>query len=164
MTLFDFSKDSDLSEWSVVNDVVMGGRSTADMSTSDDGHGVFSGRVSLENNGGFCSVRFGLDQIDVSAYDKAVIRLKGDGKKYQFRVKSDFRERHAYISTFETSGEWQLVEVNLTDMVPTFRGRRLSMPNYPKEQLSELRFLIGNKKQETFELQIDWIKLEKSSS
>ncbi len=160
MTIYDFTQDSDISGWNIVNDVVMGGRSTAAMSISSDGHGVFSGVVSLENNGGFCSVRYGMDQVDVGSYSKVIIRIKGDGKNYQFRVKSDYRERHAYISSFQTTGDWQALEINLHEMIPTFRGRKLSMPNYPKEYLSEIRFLIGNKKPESFKLIIDSIHLE----
>lgn len=160
MIIFDFNKEAIINEWNIVNDVVMGGRSNANMSINGDGHGVFSGKVSLENNGGFCSVRYGLDRVSVKPYTKAIIKLKGDGKNYQFRVKSDYRERYAYISTFETSGEWEAVEIQLSEMVPTFRGRRLSMPNYPKEYLSEIRILIGNKKAENFELIIDSIVLE----
>ncbi|MFT4568558.1 MAG: NADH dehydrogenase [ubiquinone] 1 alpha subcomplex assembly factor 1 [Saprospiraceae bacterium] len=160
MTIYDFTEDSDISRWNIVNDVVMGGRSTAVMSIDTDGNGVFRGVVSLDNNGGFCSVRYGMDQVDVSSYSKVIISIKGDGKNYQFRVKSHYRERHAYISSFQTTGDWQSLEINLKKMIPTFRGRKLSMANYPKEYLSEIRFLIGNKKPENFKLVIDSIHLE----
>ena len=55
--IFDFNKDSDLRNWFVVDDVVMGGRSSGSFELSPDGHGVFKVNVSLENNGGFCSIR-----------------------------------------------------------------------------------------------------------
>ena len=53
-------------QWSVVNDTVMGGRSSAQMSKAEEGW-VFEGRVSLENNGGFASVRTAV-AIDLSEY------------------------------------------------------------------------------------------------
>ena len=56
--LFDFSKDSDLSDWTIVNDGVMGGVSQSDLIINADGNGLFSGKVSLDYNGGFASVRY----------------------------------------------------------------------------------------------------------
>ena len=56
-TIFDFSKESDLRNWRIVDDVVMGGKSDGNFYINKDGHATFSGTVSLENNGGFSSVR-----------------------------------------------------------------------------------------------------------
>ncbi|WP_286938426.1 MULTISPECIES: hypothetical protein [unclassified Algoriphagus] len=40
-----------------------------------------------------------------------------------------------------------------------FRGRDLNMENFPGDQVEEIAFLIGNKKAESFKLEIDYIKL-----
>jgi NADH dehydrogenase [ubiquinone] 1 alpha subcomplex assembly factor 1 len=45
-------------------------------------------------------------------------------------------------------------------MVPSFRGRKLDMPNYPAKVLEEVVILISNKKAERFSLEIDKITLE----
>ena len=158
--LFDFSSESDLSNWRIVNDVVMGGRSDSDFSINADGHGLFKGRVSLENNGGFAMTRYSFASMPVTSYSKVVLRLRGDGKRYQLRVKTNSRDRHSYIQHFQTNGEWQLMEFSLADLRPTFRGRALNLPNYPGDQMEELALLIGNKKAESFQLEIDWITLE----
>ena len=55
-TLFDFSTATNAPAWQVVNDDVMGGVSTSRFSVTN-GVAVFRGEVSLENNGGFASVR-----------------------------------------------------------------------------------------------------------
>jgi hypothetical protein len=44
-------------------------------------------------------------------------------------------------------------------MYPAFRGYEMDMPNYPKAVLDEFAILIGNKRYEEFELEIDWIEL-----
>ena len=88
-----------------------------------------------------------------------IIRLKGDGKKYQFRIKDDIRSYYSYISTFSTSGEWQEIEIPLNEMYPSFRGRRLNLPNFSQDNIEEIAFLIGNKKPESFRLLIDKIEL-----
>ena len=159
MVLIDFNKDSDLSNWTVVDDVVMGGRSDGNIEINQEGHAVFQGQVSLENNGGFSSVRYRFEQQKVDAYSKVFMRVKGDGKRYQFRMKSDRFDRHSYIYHFETTGEWQTVEIPLREMYPGFRGMKLNMPNYPGRILEEVAFLISNKKAERFQLEIDKIIL-----
>lgn len=158
-TIYDFEKDSDLKGWIVEDDVVMGGRSSGELSINDEGNAVFEGYVSLENNGGFSSIQYKFPKIEVSDFSKAVITLKGDGKDYQFRVKSDLQNYYSYISSFSTSNEWQKIEIDFKDMHPSFRGRKLDLPNYQGEYMEEVRFLIGNKKSENFRLLIDKIEL-----
>jgi hypothetical protein len=152
--LFEFKPDSNISNWRIVDDVVMGGRSEGNFFLSKDGVGVFTGNVSLENNGGFSSVRHRFEPIDVSPYSKVIITLKGDGKRYQFRAKTSKYDRHSYITYFETTGEWQTLEIPLKDMYPSWRGMKLDMPNYPGESMEEIAFLIANYKAEQFRLEI----------
>lgn len=161
MTLFDFSESADISGWIVVDDVVMGGRSDGTFGLSPEGHGVFSGKVSLENNGGFSSVRYDFNDLDLEGFDTFVLKVKGDGKKYQFRAKSRKYDRQSYISDFNTTGEWQVIEIPMSGMVPTFRGIRLNMDNYPGEKLDQIGFLIGNNRPESFMLEIDEITVTK---
>lgn len=157
--LFDFKPNSDISDWTVVNDAVMGGRSRGRFSLNDQGHAVFQGEVSLENNGGFSLVRYRFRSIEVAGVKKFAIRLRGDGKRYQFRVQADLNQRYHHVTYFQTSGEWQEVEIPFQDLSPRFRGRDLEGPNYSGERLSEIGLLIGNKRAEAFRLEIDWIRL-----
>jgi NADH dehydrogenase [ubiquinone] 1 alpha subcomplex assembly factor 1 len=162
--VYDFSSESKPGDWFVVDDGVMGGRSQGTVDLSVEGHGIFQGTVSLENNGGFSSIRARMDGLETKGYLAFKIRLKGDGKNYQFRVRSQLNERHSYQCEFPTTGEWQVVIVPFDQMIPTFRGMRLNMPNYPGEVLRECSFLISNKKNESFRLEIDKIWLESSPS
>ena len=159
MTVFDFNSKSDLSNWMIVDDVVMGGRSNGQFEVSEDGNGLFFGYVSTENYGGFSSVRYYSGSLDIADYKYAVIRLKGDGKSYQFRTKSSYYDRYSYVYEFKTSGEWEITEIPLSEMEPRFRGRILNIPNYPGETLEEIAFLIGNKRNESFRLEIDFIEM-----
>lgn len=160
MLIFDFSQDSDLSNWNIVDDVVMGGRSNGSFSINDDGNAVFQGKVSLENNGGFSSVRYRFEQKELTNQTKVVVKLKGDGKRYQFRIKSEKYDRHSYIYYFDTTGDWQTIEIPLAEMYPSFRGMKLNMPNYPGKTMEEIAFLIANKKAEAFKLELDSINLK----
>ncbi|TAD81521.1 MAG: CIA30 family protein [Bacteroidetes bacterium] len=158
--LFDFNKDADMRNWNVVDDGVMGGLSAGRLRINEAGHAAFTGTVSLENNGGFSSLRYYFKPLETSSQSKFLIRLKGDGKNYQFRVKSRANEYYSYICDFKTSGDWQTIEIPFDILYPSFRGRTLNMPNYPGKQLGEIGFLIGNKKEESFRLELDKIMIE----
>ncbi|MEM9545148.1 MAG: CIA30 family protein [Bacteroidota bacterium] len=160
MTVFDFNAQSVLRNWAIVDDVVMGGRSNGQFQLDSDGHGWFHGYVSTENYGGFSSVRFNSGTLEINAFQTAEIRLKGDGKFYQFRCKTKRYDPHSYIYDFQTTGEWETIEIPLHEMKPRFRGRQLNMPDYPANFVEEIAFLIGNKKNEEFSLQIDYIKFK----
>jgi hypothetical protein len=158
--IFDFNKKSNAQDWRIVDDVVMGGKSSGTFTMNEDGHGVFEGRISLDNNGGFSSVHHRFPKVQVKEYNKVVIKLRGDGKNYQFRIKANSGEYYSYIAPFSTTGEWQEIEFPLENMYPSFRGRRLDQPNFSKDSIEEITFLIGNKKEERFKLLIDKIVLE----
>lgn len=155
----DFSSPSETRSWRIVDDVVMGGRSSGEFSISDEGHGVFSGEISLENNGGFSSVRHWPGDIPVNSNSTIRIRLKGDGKIYQFRIKHNRQYEYSYVHEFSTSGEWQDIEIPVEEMYPVYRGRKLNRPNFSYDSMEELIFLIGNGRPETFRLLIDKIEL-----
>ena len=160
LVLFDFSATDDWSGWAIENDVVMGGRSSSQLQRSDDGNAIFKGEVSLENNGGFASVQYRFPSKDIQGYTTAVLRIKGDGKKYQFRIKENLQDRASYIYEFQTSVNWQTLEIPLNKMKPVYRGRDLDMPNFSASFIQEIRFLIGNKKPQEFRLEIDKIELQ----
>ena len=127
--IFDFNKNSSISNWVVVDDVVMGGKSNGSFHLNKDGNGVFSGKVSLENYGGFSSVRYGFDQLNIEKFKSIVLKIKGDGKNYQFRIKHKSTDYASYITSFSSSGKWQEIEIPINSMYPSFRGRKLEKPN-----------------------------------
>jgi NADH dehydrogenase [ubiquinone] 1 alpha subcomplex assembly factor 1 len=158
--IYDFRKTSDVENWVIVDDVVMGGKSSGTIKLNAEGHGVFEGAVSLENNGGFSSVRYTFEKTLIKESTKIILKLRGDGKTYQFRIKSNSKDYYSYISTFSTTNEWQEIQILLKDMYPSFRGRKLDQPNFSKDYIEEIAFLISNKKQENFKLLIDKIELK----
>jgi NADH dehydrogenase [ubiquinone] 1 alpha subcomplex assembly factor 1 len=158
--IYDFNKDSSPRDWRVIDDGVMGGQSQGRFAIDADGNGVFQGSISLENNGGFSSVRYQFDKIQVTKDNTISIRLKGDGKDYQFRVKDKNNAYYSYIITFKTTGEWQTINIKLSDLYPSFRGRKLDLPNFNSDSFEEIVFLIGNKKNESFKLVLDKIELK----
>ena len=155
----DFNYQSDLSNWVIVNDDVMGGVSSCEIRINNDGNGVFEGYISTANNGGFSSIRLNLEKIAVKEGAYFKIRLKGDNKTYQFRVKKNISDYYSYIFPFTTSNEWETITIPLNEMHPSFRGRKLDMKNFNNNSFEQIMFLAGNKKNEKFKLIIDSIVL-----
>ena len=160
LPIFEFHPGASLDSWYVVNDGVMGGRSQGNLSLDAEGYGLFSGRISLENNGGFSSIRYDCGSTGLDGYRYITLRVKGDGKRYQFRLKASQREYYSYIAYFQTNGQWQEIKLPLESLYPVFRGRRLDLPNFNGKTFEEIGILIGNKEAETFELRIARIGLE----
>ncbi|WP_396186672.1 CIA30 family protein [Flavobacterium sp.] len=160
IVLFDFNLNSNIDNWRVVDDSVMGGISSSKFFIDASGNGVFKGSVSLENNGGFCSVQHYPKPVSLKEKKIFSIRLKGDGKKYQFRVKSERSNYYSYIYEFQTTTDWQTIEIPITKLYASFRGRTIDIPNYDGASLEEIAFLVGNKKNENFQLLIDKIEVE----
>ncbi|SDB36593.1 Complex I intermediate-associated protein 30 (CIA30) [Flavobacteriaceae bacterium MAR_2010_188] len=159
-TLYDFKKNDSLDHWEIEDDVVMGGKSQGQLSINDEGHAKFTGKVSLENDGGFSQMQSDFDKIDTSKFSKFKIKLKGDGKDYQFRVQEKHDQKHVYKTEFSTSGEWQTVELNFNDLTPSYHGEDLDIPNYSGKLLAHMAILIGNGREESFEMLVDKIWVE----
>jgi NADH dehydrogenase [ubiquinone] 1 alpha subcomplex assembly factor 1 len=145
--------------WFVVDDVVMGGMSDGRVTYMDDGLLHFYGLVSTANNGGFSSIRMRPGSVELDEVEAFEIKLKGDGKAFQFRVKSDEYQRYSYAYTFKTSGEWEVIRIPFKEMQATFRGRKVDVPPYPGKKIDEVAFLIGNKINESFDLIVERIEV-----
>jgi len=81
VTLHDFSEADSVVGWNVQNDTVMGGVSQSSVEWVD-GTLVFAGRVSLDNNGGFASVRGPFGEATPAGADSLVLTAAGDGRTY----------------------------------------------------------------------------------
>lgn len=157
--IFSFTTSSDIRYWQVVDDGVMGGVSKGNFKLNEDGNASYTGNVSLDNNGGFSSLRYTFDPISTVGYEYVKLTVKGDSGKFNFRVKENARDYYSYAKTIETTGEWEEILIPLSELAPVFRGRALNMPRYQADQIEQLSILRGNKKYEAFSLEIKKIEL-----
>jgi hypothetical protein len=157
-TIADFADTSEAGRWAAVNDNVMGGISNGTMSLTEDNCLVFSGSLSLENNGGFASIRRQRTDFDIESYKGIRIRVKGDGRVYQFRVRLDKNfDGIAYKQEFQTTSDtWVEIDLPFAEFLPTYRGRiiRDAKP-LVAEEIRQIGFLIADKIEGTFSLIVD---------
>jgi NADH dehydrogenase [ubiquinone] 1 alpha subcomplex assembly factor 1 len=155
--LSDFSSSE--TNWRVVNDTVMGGVSSAKF-TRSRGIGTFSGRVRLDNNGGFASVRSQdfIPTIPETATSMR-IRMRGDGRRYQVTIDTDLG--WFWFSQPTVKGKWTTVDIPFDGFEPVSRfGEPTDREKYRPEthEIAQVGILISNKRQEQFSLDLDWIE------
>ena len=155
----DFAEKS-LLNWNIVNDSVMGGRSQARMSIKNN-IAEFKGYLSLANNGGISSVRayYPNDLIDSNSIG---LRVKGDGRKYNFRVRAENNSWVSYTQSFATEKDtWQEITLNIEDFYPTYRGYNLrNIPKLSESIIREVGLMLSDKVEGNFKIDIDWIKVQ----
>lgn len=149
-------------DWQIVNDGVMGGLSEGRVDFAGGEILRFSGTLSLENNGGFTTVRSGDLDLDLSNDLGLLLRVKGDGRTYEARLDSDARFRGNSVSfagTFETEKDrWIQVKVPFTEFKGSFRGMDLPDMKLNPAAVERVWILLADKKEGPFELEVDWIR------
>ncbi len=153
------SQNIGLDNWSIVNDDVMGGISTSYLSVSDEKKLIFSGNLSLENNGGFASSRLGLKKNILKGVKSFTIRIKGDGNSYKLRLSQDNR-RASYSANFESvNNRWVEINIPIEDFIATWRGYTYTdYPSIQTDRIISLGLQISDKQEGKFKLEIDYIK------
>ena len=157
----DFSRGEEANLWRSVDDVVMGGVSQSRLSVTPAETGVFAGELSLENNGGFASVRRNVEDVDFDGARAIALRVKGDGRPYQLRLQTKTNDTISYRSEFETTaGEWIELRLPIAAMEPVFRGEVVpDAPELSPSDVKQLGFLLADKQPGAFRLETDWIRL-----
>ncbi|MGB5301853.1 MAG: CIA30 family protein [Gemmatimonadota bacterium] len=150
-----------VADWAVVNDGVMGGLSSSEFVDSGAGFAVFRGELSLDNNGGFASVRGIVPIGAMESHSGLALRVRGDGRSYQVRLRTNQRfDGVAYMAEFPTrAGAWQTIEIPFEAFEATFRGRKpRGAPDLVPGEIRQLGLLIGDKVEGPFRLDVEWIR------
>lgn len=162
--IFDFSDPQTTSLWKPLNDVIMGGRSAGTMKQASPTSAVFTGVVSLEQGGGFASVRALPAEYNLEGLSGLILSLRGDGKSYKINLTDNQGPRDVlHQDRFETrQNEWVEIRIPFTDLVPTFRGRRIQ--NHKPLDTGSVRtfgLMISEKQAGEFSLEVAFIAANK---
>lgn len=143
--MIDFTIKEEIFSWHAINDAVMGGNSQGNITFTQNSC-VFSGYISLENNGGFSSVYRKVPQLS-EEINKITIDVLGDGFSYQLRVVTRVDDyRLTYNHEFHTHNNKRENFVFLIqDFIASFRGRKINnAPVLKPEDIREVGLLIKN--------------------
>jgi monofunctional biosynthetic peptidoglycan transglycosylase len=157
--VFSFALAEACAGWHSIDDGVMGGVSHSAVGCAA-GALVFSGTVSLENNGGFASIRSPAARYDLSGAGGVALRVKGDGKTYKLNLKADAGfDGVQYQAAFATSGQWEEVRLPWSAFEPRFRGRPVrDAPPLDPARIASFGLLISDRQSGPFRLEVERIE------
>ena len=163
--LFEFAKSDASNQRQSVNDDVMGGVSDGKFRITDEQTMHFFGSLSLENNGGFSSVRTKAKKLGLEEGDSLVARVRGDGREYTLNLYLD-RPRVAFsyrVAMPTKKDEWIEIKVPLDKFEATAFGNSVAdAGSVLPEEVNAVGVLLGDKKSGPFKIEIAWIKVERS--
>ncbi|WP_299265822.1 CIA30 family protein [uncultured Psychrosphaera sp.] len=139
-----FTGSQELANWRITNDGVMGGKSQGRIIQTQDSV-LFTGEVSLANNGGFTSTFRPITPLAANQ-ETITINAQGDGHVYQLRLNTIVDGyRLSYKHEFSTSlDNRQKITFKLSDFKASFRGRDITnAPELKSEDIVELGFLLN---------------------
>jgi hypothetical protein len=154
-TLFRFDDAAAAAGWRTVNDPVMGGLSESSVAWVG-GALEFSGTVSLENNGGFAAlIRRGTDD-DLTGANSLRIVAAGDGKTYQFRLRSSGSANIVYVQRFTASadGTPAVLPIGGFEATDNFGQALPSAPPLDPSSITEYGILIADGQAGAFRLRV----------
>lgn len=159
--VIDFGAGSGGEYWYVTNDGIMGGVSQGRAYLSDSSV-VFSGTVSLENNGGFASIRSPYQQLGLSEFSEVEIKARASGLPFSVTFSKD---RRFYVPNYKylldlDSNEWSITTFKLSDL-KEYRIGNPTNRNIPESDINNLigiSFINEGKKEGEFMLEVDYIQ------
>lgn len=158
--LIDFGRSTGGQYWSVTNDGVMGGLSQGQAYLSDSSV-VFRGEVSLENNGGFSSLRSPYQQLDLSSYKEVEIRTRSIGLPFSITFS---KSRRFWIPNYKyfleaNNEEWVISTFKLSELEEFRMGNPMNntISSRDIENLIGISFFNEGKKEGKFSLEVDYI-------
>lgn len=146
--IFDFTHPTPNIQaiWGSVDDVVMGGVSESGMRWGG-ASAIFSGRVSIDNSGGFASVRTRNFEptFDLSNYTGIELRVKGDGQRYKLFIRTETAwDGVGYACSFDTSHDWIDIKVPFDKLVPVFRAKIVNpSPQFDRTQIRSFQLMLS---------------------
>lgn len=171
LVLADFNDGPPTPRWVVVNDNVMGGRSTG-------GARYHAGMLTFEgftntNGGGFSSLRSVPGNFDLAGYDALTLRIRGDARTYRVDLRTDlwydghevaYQARFKAPDTAEAADGWHEVTVPFSAFFPTSKGDNITgrVPPLDPACIRRIGLIINDGDHAPFELHIDEIAAVKS--
>lgn len=158
--LANFTSADSIKSWTSVNDGVMGGVSKGGFKRTAQGTLFFSGELSLENNGGFASIRTQPREMKLSGMTALVVKARGDGRTYwvELRTTGQMGVSSYRAALPTTAGEWQETSIPLADFKLQAFGQALPSKAINPGTVSSIGFMLADKKSGSFSLEIESVK------
>lgn len=142
--------------WYSVNDGVMGGRSKGSFTVTERGTLLFFGDLSLENNGGFASIRSRMEPLDLSDEEGLRVRIRGDGRTYTLNLWGPrMGSATSYRASMPTGSDGiEEIVIPFSNFQLTSYGREVRGQPLDTADIRSIGFTISDKNEGPFQLEI----------
>jgi len=157
VTLFTFDR-ADEADWIVVNDGVMGGRSSGFVAVLD-GTLRFTGTL-VTQGGGFTSVR-ARREADLSGEDGVELRVRGSGRPFEVELDDGTRGYGRTVSRrapVATTAEWAVVRVPFTAFRSSIFGRPVNAPPMDPSRIRSVGLYLLDGRDGPFRVEVDYLR------
>ncbi|MEL7338947.1 MAG: CIA30 family protein [Bacteroidota bacterium] len=159
----DFGSEKDGTDWQTLNDGVMGGLSNGQVALTPNALKFF-GEVSLDNYGGFTSVKSPFGQYDLSNAKKLTIRYKTEGQLISISLENSdaFYKPYYKLLLPDTKGKWMTAEANISDFKEYNLGQEtaIAISDGFLKGVKRIGFITSEKRAGRFAVEIDYLKFE----
>ena len=155
-----FAQPADIQGWRAIDDRIMGGCSLSRTEYVAGSGLLFRGVVSLDNGGGFASIRSPETTYDLDGCEGVRLRVRGDGKRYKLGLRIDrFFDGISYQASFTApADEWEEIDLPFTDFTPTHHGRRLTtVAPLDPARIQSFGLFIADRQAGPFHLEVAWL-------
>jgi len=157
----DLEREDELRRWRVVNDGVMGGRSSADTEIERSVLTV-EGEI-VTDGGGFSSIRLHLDE-PIGDATSLRFRIRTDGRQYELTASdaADGRDpRISHQGPIPANGgdDWEEIEVDLATLESSIFGQSVSTDPFDPTTAVEVGIILADGADGPFRFELDWISV-----
>ena len=148
--------------WEILRDNVMGGVSAAQIEYSASSV-IVKGYVSLENRGGFVSIKSYFGKLDLSSFKTVKITFRSSKQKYAFTLENSRRwYQPAYKHAFSAKeiNKWETVLLDLNNIEEEVIGQPTGMKANKSilETILRIGISTNEKREGPFQLEIESIE------
>lgn len=142
-------------KWYCVDDPVMGGLSKSNVNINEHNQLEWKGKVSLENGGGFASVRCLFQQpLNLQKYSGINVHAVGDGKMYKLNMANNTSsDSPRFQARFTTDATDKIAQIPFAAVESSVRGKKVT-ESFDPSYIVMLGFLIADQQQGPFHLTI----------
>lgn len=156
-TLFTFDRP-DEAEWIVVNDGVMGGRSSGFVAVAG-GTLRFTGTL-VTRGGGFTSIRARRD-ADLSGESGLELRVRGNGRPFEIELDDGLRRFGRTVSRrmpVATTPEWAVVRTPFSALRSSIFGQPVNAPPIDLARIRSVGLYMLDGRDGPFGVEVDYIR------
>jgi len=153
------NKPGKISDWVLISDNIMGGVSRSRVEYTDNSVQL-SGVISLDNYGGFASLKTRFSKVDLSGYKGVRIRFRSTDQRFAFTLEdSQNWTRPNYKNEFraQKDGTWETATIYFKDFKETVIGEPTGRKMDPSvlKNVVRMGIITTQKKEGAFSLEIE---------